>query len=64
MFGGLRRMPITSGDLDAVRQDIAAARAADGGRGVVFGPACVIRHPVDMCVLKTIAAEIRGRDAQ
>jgi uroporphyrinogen decarboxylase len=64
ILGGLRRMAITSCDLDAVRQDIAAARATDGGRGVVFGPACVIRHPVDMGVLKTIAAEIRGRDAQ
>jgi uroporphyrinogen decarboxylase len=60
ILGGLRRMAITSGDLAALRQDIAAVRSADGGRGVVFGPACVIRHPVDRNVLKIVADEIRS----
>jgi hypothetical protein len=33
------------------------------GRGVVFGPACVIRQFVDSGVLKTIAGEIRAGGA-
>ena len=63
ILGGLRRTAITSGDLAAVRQDVAAARSADGGRSIVFGPACVIRHPVDRGFLKTIAGEIRAGGA-
>jgi uroporphyrinogen decarboxylase len=60
VLGGLRRTPITEGDMAAVDADIAAALAVDGGRGVLLSPGCVIRHPVDMQLLRRIAARIRG----
>lgn len=59
VVGGLRRMALTDGDLTAVRADIAGAVAATGGRGLLLGPACVIRHPVDRGVLKTVIEEIK-----
>ena len=61
VLGGLRRMPITRGDMAAVADDLAAIRAAEDGRGVIVAPGCVIRHPVDMAVLARIAARIRGK---
>lgn len=60
ILGGLRRTPITQGDRAAIAQDVAAARAADGGRGIVFAPGCVIRHPVDQALLRDVAAMIRA----
>lgn len=59
VVGGLRRMALTDGDLDAIRSDIASALAATGGRGLLLGPACVIRHPVDRDVLKSVIDEIK-----
>ena len=58
VLGGLRRAAITSGDIDALRADIASARAATQGRGLLFGPACVIRHPVNRDVLRQLIALI------
>ena len=58
VVGGLRRMPITAGDREAVRADLAAVLAADGGRGVIVAPGCVIRHPVDRALLAQVAADI------
>ena len=43
----------------AMAEDIAAARTAEGARGVLFGPGCVIRHPCDLGVLGTVAAMLR-----
>ena len=60
VLGGIRRTPITRGDMGAVAADIDAALSADGGRGILLSPGCVIRHPVDMAVLGRIAAQIRG----
>ncbi|MBL8591025.1 MAG: hypothetical protein JNK46_21010 [Methylobacteriaceae bacterium] len=59
VLGGLRRAELTRGDLDAAAADIAAARAVDGARGVLFGPGCVIRHPCDVAVLQRVAALLR-----
>jgi uroporphyrinogen decarboxylase len=59
ILGGLRRKMITDGDLDGIRKDIADARAVDGGRGIIFAPGCVIRHPVHVATLQAIAAEVR-----
>jgi uroporphyrinogen decarboxylase len=60
VLGGLRRTPITQRDMEAVEADIAAALSADGGRGILLSPGCVIRHPVDLDILRRIAARIRG----
>lgn len=59
VVGGLRRMALTEGDIAAIRADIAGAVAATNGRGLLLGPACVIRHPVDRGVLKTVIEEIK-----
>jgi uroporphyrinogen decarboxylase len=58
ILGGLRRMSITSRQRADIDADLAAARAANGARGIIFGPGCVIRHPVDRAFLKEIAAAI------
>jgi len=47
---------LTRGAMDEIASDVAAIRASDGGCGVIISPACVIRHPVDMDVLKRTAA--------
>jgi uroporphyrinogen decarboxylase len=60
VLGGLRRTPITRRDMDAVEADIAAALSADAGRGILLSPGCVIRHPVDLDILRRIATRIRG----
>ena len=60
VLGGLRRTPITQRDMAAVEADIAAALSADGGRGILLSPGCVIRHPVDLDILRRIADRIRG----
>ncbi|MGG5809638.1 uroporphyrinogen decarboxylase family protein [Falsiroseomonas sp. CW058] len=60
VLGGLRRAAITARDMAAVDADIAAALSADGGRGVLLAPGCVIRHPVDAGMLRRIAERIRG----
>jgi len=60
VLGGLRRMPITQGDLRAVTADIDAALAVDRGRGLLLSPGCVIRHPVDLDVLRAIATRLRA----
>jgi uroporphyrinogen decarboxylase len=60
VLGGLRRTPITQRDMVAVAADLDAALSADGGRGVLLSPGCVIRHPVDLDMLGRIAARIRG----
>jgi uroporphyrinogen decarboxylase len=60
ILGGLRRMPITRGDMAAVEADLAAIGTAEGGRGVLVSPGCVIRHPVDLALLARIGARIRG----
>lgn len=59
VVGGLRRMALTDGDMNMTRADIADAMTATGGRGLLLGPACVIRHPVDHAVLKAVIGEIR-----
>jgi uroporphyrinogen decarboxylase len=59
VVGGLRRMALTHGDMAVTRADIASAMASTGGRGLLLGPACVIRHPVDHAVLKSVISEIK-----
>lgn len=59
VVGGLRRMALTEGDLAAIRSDITGAMSATGGRGLLLGPACVIRHPVDRGILKSAIEEIK-----
>ena len=59
VVGGLRRMALTAGDLDAIRADIASAMTATAGRRLLLGPACVIRHPVNHDVLKSVIEEIK-----
>jgi uroporphyrinogen decarboxylase len=59
VVGGLRRMALTRGDLAMSRTDIASAMAATSGRGLLLGPACVIRYPVDRAALKSVTNEIR-----
>lgn len=61
VLGGLRRYNLTRGDAAGLAEDIAAARAADNARGVLFGPGCVIRHPVNLDVLNQVAATLRGQ---
>lgn len=58
ILGGLRRTPITQGDMAAIEEDLAAIRAS--GNGVLISPGCVIRHPVDTALLARIGARIRG----
>jgi uroporphyrinogen decarboxylase len=60
VLGGLRRTPITQRDLTAVAADIDAALSAEGGRGILLSPGCVIRHPVDLDMLQRIGARLRG----
>ena len=60
ILGGIRRYNLTRADYPAIAEDIAAARAADGARGVMFGPGCVIRHPCDLTVLGRVAAMLRN----
>lgn len=60
VLGGLRRYNLTRADFAAIAEDIAAARAADGARGVLFGPGCVIRHPCDLGVLNRVADMLRN----
>jgi hypothetical protein len=60
VLGGLQRMALTHGDLPTLRSDIRAAMQATGGRGLLFGPGCVIRHPVDHAVLHSVIREIRS----
>jgi uroporphyrinogen decarboxylase len=59
VVGGLRRAALTRGDFDSVRADIDNALTATGGRGLLLGPACVIRHPVDRDVLTRVAQAIK-----
>jgi uroporphyrinogen decarboxylase len=59
VLGGLRRMALTHGDMSALRIDIANAMAATGGRGLLLGPGCVIRHPVDRAVLTAVGDAIK-----
>lgn len=61
VLGGIRRYNLTRGDAAGLAEDIAAARAADGARGVLFGPGCVIRHPVNLEVLNQVADILRGK---
>ena len=60
VLGGLRRTNLTRGDAAGIAEDIAAARAADDARGVLFGPGCVIRHPCDLAVLNRVADMLRS----
>ena len=60
VVGGLQRMALTQGDLSTLRADIGHAMQATGGRGLLFGPGCVIRHPVDHVVLQRVIEAIRG----
>jgi hypothetical protein len=59
VLGGLRRMAITAGDRAAIAEDISSAYAFDGGKGIIFGPGCVIRHPVDEKLLRDVGMDIR-----
>jgi len=61
VLGGLRRSNLTRADFAGLAEDIAAAAAADGARGVIFAPGCVIRHPCDLTVLGRVAALLRGQ---
>jgi len=61
IVGGLRRDALTRRDMAAVRVDLDRLFAADGGRGILASPGCVIRHPVDMDFLKIVAKMIAGR---
>jgi uroporphyrinogen decarboxylase len=58
IVGGLRRMAITNGDRVALRQDLSGA-LADGARGVIVAPGCVIRHPVDRALLAALIDDIK-----
>jgi uroporphyrinogen decarboxylase len=60
VLGGLRRMAISAGDTAAFEADLAAALATRGQGGLLLGPGCVIRAPVDMDLLRRLAARIRG----
>lgn len=59
ILGGLRRGRITRRDQAAVRADIERTMAETGGRGILLGPACVIRHPVDPATLSWAATIIK-----
>jgi len=56
IVGGLRRGALTRRDLAAVSTDLAALT----GPGILIAPGCVIRHPVDMQFLATVASLITG----
>ncbi len=60
VVGGLQRMALTQGDLPTLQADIRSAMRATAGRGLLFAPGCVIRHPVDHAVLQRVIAEIRS----
>ncbi len=59
VFGGIVRSNLTNRDLDAVRADIDRSIEENAGGPLLLSPACVIRHPVDMDVLKATAAMIQ-----
>lgn len=59
VVGGLQRKALTEGDIPTIRNNIANAISATEGRGLLLGPACVIRHPVDHNVLKATIEEIK-----
>ena len=58
IVGGLRRDGLTRCDLASVQADLAGLFADTAGRGLLLSPGCVIRHPVDMDFLKTVAGLI------
>lgn len=60
VLGGLQRMALTQGALATLEADIGDAMHATGGRGLLFGPGCVIRHPVDRKVLQRVIEMIRN----
>ncbi len=60
VVGGLQRMALTRGDLSTLQSDISDAMQATAVRGLLFGPGCVIRHPVDHAVLQRVVREIRA----
>lgn len=60
VVGGLQRMALTQGDMSTLGSDIRDAMQATGGRGLLFGPGCVIRHPVDRDILQRVIQEIRS----
>jgi uroporphyrinogen decarboxylase len=55
IVGGLRRDGLTRCDLASVEADLGRLLADTAGRGLLLSPGCVIRHPVDMDFLKTVA---------
>ena len=64
ILGGLRRAALTHSDAAGVEADIASAFSTQGARGLLFGPGCVIRHPIDRNFLARVAARIRGESRQ
>ena len=58
IVGGLRRDGLTRCDMASVETDLAGMAAATAGRGVLLSPGCVIRHPVDMAFLRSVATLI------
>ena len=58
IVGGLRRDSLTRRDIAAVKADLGRLFADTAGRGILLSPECVIRHPVDVEFLKTVATLI------
>jgi uroporphyrinogen decarboxylase len=58
IVGGLRRDGLTRCDIASVKADLDGLFAATAGRGILLSPGCVIRHPLDMAFLRTVAAMI------
>lgn len=60
VLGGLRRAEISDGNFDATLQDInQAIEESDGGRGLLFGPSCVIDYPIAPGSLARVSTELR-----
>ena len=55
IVGGLRRDGLTRCDIASVKDDLGRLLADTAGRGILVSPGCVIRHPVDMDFLGTVA---------
>jgi uroporphyrinogen decarboxylase len=60
IVGGLRRTGLTQRDAGSVSADLVAIGAETAGRGILLAPGCVIREPVDMKFLKSVAEQIEA----
>lgn len=59
ILGGICRHDITTGNIEAVKEQISATLAATNGKNIIISPGCGIRHPYDKTMLHDIETFIK-----